>query len=399
MVLGLGLLGLAVGVYSRSTPPILAHTPLQPRDTPDALRLVFEDFFPPLHHIEDGRIVVPFEQGVKAILTLDVTLQSTIEAYLKKNRVPYGVFVAIEPNTGRVLALAEHSERRPEEKGLALRATYPAASIVKLVTAAAALEEKKARPHTVLFYHGSPYNMGPRYWTDHPRRDRIKTTLAMALAQSNNVVFAKVALRYLSAPILARYGKRFGFNRQIPFEMPVQNSQMTVEAGTAGLAEAATGFGPVTLSPLHAAMIAAALSHNGAMMAPCLVDRIMTAEGQVRYECLPKLLDQIVSVQTARSIVKMMSLTPQVGTARKAFQRRYLPASLKGMSIGGKTGSLTGDNPPGKYSWFVGMAPLPAPKLAIAVMVINDPQHWKIRAPDIAREGFSVFFEQIGRKP
>ena len=62
-------------------------------------------------------------------------------------------------------------------------------------------------------------------------------------------------------------------------------------------------------------------------------------------------------------------------------------AYLKDITVGGKTGSLEGDDPQGDYSWFVGMAPLDDPEIAIAALVINRPV-WKIKAPFVAREGF-----------
>jgi cell division protein FtsI/penicillin-binding protein 2 len=360
-------------------------------DAGEGERQVFDDFSPRFDHLEEGRIVQTLDNGDKAILTVDPILQTRMAAYLSKHRVPYGVFVAVNPTNGKLLALVEYSAREPKAKHLALRATYPAASIIKLVTTAALLEKKKANPGTVIAYHGSPYATGPRVWHDNPKRDRIKSTLAKALADSNNVVFSKAALRWLTGPALQKYGEHFRFNQPIAFEMPVQTSRMRVGAGRAALAKTAAGFGEVTLSPLHGALIAAALANNGAMMSPCLVDRIVSATRETVYQCQPKPLTSIVSAKTAESILDMMGQTPLTGTSRKAFHTAKRDPALRGVSIGGKTGSLTGDNPPGKYSWFVGMAPLESPEIAVAALIINDP-HWKIKASALAREGFSTYF-------
>ena len=271
------LSGMVIFAVGGPTVDPLAGTPIAFVGEGEARRLIFRDFSPRFDRREGGRIVVPFANGTRAVLTLDPVLQEAMEGYFRRHPVPYGVFVAVEPASGRVLAMVEHSTREPRHNSWALRATYPAASIFKLVTASAAIEEKKVSPDTVIRYRGSPYAMNPRYWVDHPRRDRLRTTLAEALADSNNVVFAKVALRWLNRPILERYGERFAFNRPIPFELPVQTSTMHIEEGVQGLAEAATGFGKITLSPLHGAMIAAALANNGVMMTPCLVDYLLDA--------------------------------------------------------------------------------------------------------------------------
>jgi cell division protein FtsI/penicillin-binding protein 2 len=378
---------------------VFAHAHIKPRDktsapAPDTgkeLQSAFDDFSPRFDRVEEGRIVHTFDDGGKAILTLDPHLQVKMEAYFRHHKVPYGVFVAINPTNGKLLAMVEYSAKEPKAKHLALRATYPAASIIKLVTTAALLEKKKARPGTVIAYHGSPYATGPRAWIDNRKRDRIKSTLAKALADSNNVVFSKAAIRWLNGPTLQKYGEHFGFNQPIAFDMPVQTSRMQVGAGRAALANTAAGFGSVTLSPLHAALIAAALSNHGVMMSPCLIDRVVSAGGETLYECQPRKLTSIVSGQTAESILDMMALTPLTGTSRKAFHTAKRDPALRGVSIGGKTGSLTGDNPPGKYSWFVGMAPLASPEIAVAALIINDP-HWKIKASAVAREGFSIYF-------
>ena len=371
----------------------LAGTPLAFVGEGDARRLVFRDFFPRFDRREGGRIVVPFANGTRAVLTLNPALQEAMETYFRRHPVPYGVFVAIEPASGRVLAMVEHSTREPRHNGLALRATYPAASIFKLVTASAAIEEKKVSPDTVIRYRGSPYTMNPQYWVDNRHRDRNQTTLTEALADSNNVVFSKVALRWLNGPMLARYGERFAFNQSIPFELPVQMSTMRVEEGPRGLAEAATGFGKVTLSPLHGATIAAALANNGVMMAPCLVDYLLDAAGNLLYACFPKPLSTVVTDGTAQTVSWMMSRTPVSGTSRQVFQNRRDAPSLRGMMISAKTGSLTGDDPAGKYSWFVGSAPLSSPQIAVAALVINDPRRIKTKSSAVAKAGLSVYFQ------
>lgn len=79
------------------------------------------------------------------------------------------------------------------------------------------------------------------------------------------------------------------------------------------------------------------------------------------------------------------------GTSRKAFRTKRREVSLRGITIGGKTGSLTGDDPPGKYSWFIGMAPIEDPEIVVAAMIINQPK-WHIKASQAANEGFTAYF-------
>ena len=347
---------------------------------------------PPFDHTEQGKYVSHFKNGVTAVYTIDAALQSAMENYFKHYRVPYGVFVAMDPNTGKILASVEYSSVNPKAERLAFRATYPAASIFKLVTASAALEEKKVRPDTEITFHGGLYRLGPKNWVDNPKRDKQKISLAEALAKSCNVAFAKVALRWLNAPTLLNYAERFQFNRPIPFELPVQVSRMEIEENERSLALTGAGFGEVGLSPLHGAMIGAAIANDGVMMTPCMVDQVRDADGAELYRCVPKVFSEAVSAQTAQALREMMAMTVISGTSRKAFRMKRRQASLRGITIGGKTGSLTGEDPPGKYSWFVGLAPLEEPEIAIAAMVINQPK-WRIKASQVAKEGFATYFQ------
>ncbi|MBI3802332.1 MAG: penicillin-binding protein [Nitrospirae bacterium] len=347
---------------------------------------------PPLDHTERGKYVSRFPNGVTAVYTYDAALQQAMENYFKRYGVPYGVFVAMDPNTGRVLASVEYSADNPRAEHLALRATYPAASIFKLVTASAAIEEKKANPETEITYHGGLYRMGPRNWIDNPKRDKLKITIADALAKSCNVAFAKIALRWLDVPTLQSYAERFQFNRAIPFELPMQVSRMEIENSERGLARTAAGFGEVGLSPLHGAMIGSAIANDGIMMSPCMIDQLSDANGTKLYECQPKIFSTVISAETAQSLREMMAMTVIKGTSRKAFRLKRRGATLRGITIGGKTGSLTGEDPPGKYSWFVGMAPLEDPEIVVAVMLINHSK-WKIKASQAAREGFDAYFQ------
>ncbi|MEK7748159.1 MAG: penicillin-binding transpeptidase domain-containing protein [Nitrospirota bacterium] len=337
-----------------------------------------------LNHIEQGKFVVPFQNGLKTIYTLDPSLQQAMKSFFQKNKVPYGVFIAMNPHTGKILAFVEHSSKEPHAKHLALRATYPAASIFKVVTASAALEEKQADPETLL----------NRF------RSSDQTTLANAFARSDNSAFSDVALRYLDVKTLVRYANRFQFNQKIPFEMPVQVSRVRAEDSRNGLANLAAGFGNVGLSPLHAALIVSAIANNGAMVTPCLVDKVVTTTGKPIFECVPKVFAKAISAETAAQLKRMMGLTITEGTGRKAFKNAYREPALREITVGGKTGSLTGDNPKGKVSWFVGMAPLDHPEIVISALVVNStsPRYWKIKSGDAAKVGFVNYFKSKSKQ-
>ncbi len=368
-------------------------------DTPLSIKkelIRFKNFRPKLEHLKEGKYISQFKNGITASYTIDQKIQQRIENYFERYKVPYGSFVAMSPKTGKILALVDYSAREPKRRDLAFQASYPAASIFKLVTAAAAIEEKQISPDHSISYRGQFNRLRPAYWEDHPKKDKLKMSVSDALARSNNVVFAKIANRWLDIPTLLDYGERFYFNRSIPFESQVQMSRMEIYAKEGALENTAAGFGKVGLSPLHAVLIGSAIANNGTMMTPCMVDHVINTAGEILYECRPKVLKESIRPETAAILRKMMGKTVRNGTVKNIFRRRYRDPSIRKVKIGGKTGSLRGKTPKGRYTWFIAMAPLENPEIVVAAMVVNDPV-WHIKAPQVAKEGLTAYFDGLSK--
>jgi cell division protein FtsI/penicillin-binding protein 2 len=333
-----------------------------------------------------GRFVAQLGRG-QAVLTLDPRLQSRLERSLEAYRVPWGATVLLEPATGRVLALAEHSRAEPGRKGLALAALAPAASIFKMVTAAALLEQGVGADGEVC-YHGGRRRLEPRLLRDDPRRDRRCSSLSEAFGHSTNVVFAKLADRDLDASLLEAVAERFLFNVPIPFAAPVEVSTAEVPGDPFALANTAAGFGAVRLSALHGALLAAIVANGGLFVPPVLVDEALEA-------ALPDLPApwRVVDEEVAAGLGEMMRETVTAGTARRVFRR--VASSLRGIEVAGKTGSLADASPYRDYSWFVGYAPAENPSVAVATVVVNE-RLWHARAPTVAKEALEAYFATRG---
>lgn len=370
----------------------LSQTPFLLEETQKKPSLRFQNFRPRFKELENGRYITRFENGVTATYTLDPFIQQRIENYLKRYRVPYGAFVAINPKTGKILALADYSEREPRRENLFLAASYPAASIFKLVTAAAAIEKHQLSADFLIAYRGKFNRLTPALWKDDPKKDTLEMSFADAFAESNNIIFAKIAHRWLDIPTLLDYGARFYFNHSIPFESDVEISNLAIGSEEGALEKTAAGFGKVGLSPVHAALIGSAIANNGVMMRPCLVNFISDKSGEPLYACTPGVLSQTISADTAKVLRGMMERTVQNGTVKDIFEKRHLDRRLRNMKIGGKTGSLRGKNPRGRYTWFIGMTPLDDPEIVVAALIVNDPR-WHIQAPHVAKEGLAAYFE------
>ncbi len=298
----------------------------------------------------DGRLVVPGPEG-EATLTIDPTLQEELTRIMQDYQVPYGAAVVIEPSTGRVLALAEHSQAQPDLRGLTTRAVFPAASIFKIVTGSALLEAGVS-PDEEACFHGGKRRIDERLLED-SERDGACYSLAAALGKSANVIFAKMTKKYLAADALRRMAARLRFNRPISFPIPTDVSLASIPDDEFGLAEAGAGFGDVYLSPLHGAALAAA-SATGVWRDPVLFEPASGAP--------PPEGEQVLPPEVQRALADMMEQTVKNGTARRIFRERAfrVPGAV------GKTGTLADKSPFHDYSWFVGFAPKDHPRVAVA---------------------------------
>jgi cell division protein FtsI/penicillin-binding protein 2 len=377
----LGGLGAAVVIASLAAPAI-AEPVLESR-VPD---LQLETL-----RREGAGYVVTGDDGGRVVLTLDPRLQESIEDVLRGFQIPYGGAVVVSIPDGRVLAMVGRSAAEPRlgPRELALSAWAPAASVFKVVSAAALVSEGGVSSATRICYHGGVSAILPDNLVDLPLVDRRCETLAYGLGKSQNAILAKLASRHLTAAQLARVGHAFGFEETIPFDVPVEPSHLDVPADALEFARTAAGFWHSTLSPMHGALLAAAIANHGEMPAPTLVERAFDAQGREmsRDQATPIAQGphRVVGLDTAREVGRMMELTTRIGTAKAAFHdrrgHRYLP-----VDVAGKTGTLSAQTERGYlgYSWFIGYAPADHPAIAFAV-ALGNPAQWRIKATYVAR--------------
>ena len=337
--------------------------------------------------------IAQLEGGAHAELTLDPRLQDAAEETFRDFQIPYGAAVVISIPDGRVLALAGRSEVSPElgAEELALHAWAPAASVFKVVSAAALVSEGGLTSQSRVCYHGGVSAVLPDNLVDIPRIDRSCATLAYGVGKSQNAILAKLAARHLTPAALDRVGRAFAFGQAIPFDVAVEPSHLDVPTGNPlEFARTAAGFWHSTLSPLHGALLAAAVANHGDMPAPHLIERATGSEGQVLAMPRPA-IRRVMTPAVAREVGRMMEETTRIGTARGTFNdRRGRP--VLAVSVAGKTGTLSAETDKGYlgYSWFVGYAPADHPQIAFAVALGNHAA-WRIKATYVGRRLVSEY--------
>lgn len=339
--------------------------------------------------IVDGKYRQTLDDGRLVTLTLNPAAQQRAQQLLEENAVPFGAVVALDPRDGRVLTLATYSSAEPK-RAVAFSASQPAASVFKIVSAAALLEFADVSPDKSVCYHGGRRGISEALLNPNPKLDTACKTLAEAIAESTNVVFARLADQHLDAPTLTKMAERFGFGDPIPFAWTVEPSRVSLPNKRSEFAGAAAGFHHSTLSPLHAAVMMAGIAAGGEMPEPEIVESVDHG-GVFTYRLEKRAWRRAVSEADAKKLTEMMVLTTTQGTATKYFSKRG--PGLAGVRVAGKTGSLSSETAGAvrHNSWFVGFAPADNPEIAIAALVVNDPK-WKIKGTLLAREVLEAYF-------
>jgi peptidoglycan glycosyltransferase len=320
-------------------------------------------------------------------VTLDAALQRLAFDALGEHR---GAVVAMDPRTGAVLASVSKPSFDPSvlnaldgaeqwdnlladpNRPLLDRATrerYPPGSTFKTVVAAAGLDTGKATPATefsdpaefrlpnstatISNFDGGPCNNGET------------TTLLQAFVRSCNTIFADLAIQ-LGASDIGITAEALGFNRDIEFEWTVAEAVFPVgelEDDPAALGQSGIGERDVRATPLHMAMVAAAVANEGMVPSPFLMQRVVDATGATVAGTEPAAM-QAMSAETASVLSQMMERVVTEGTGRRA--------AVPGVRVAGKTGTATGQ---GGFpnTWFIGFAPVADPQIAVAVFVEGTP--------------------------
>lgn len=351
----------------------------------------------------DGDLMrADLDNGWTAELTTVPALQEAATNILNRGKVPFGAVVVIDVRTGDVLAMADrydeqHAIAPPIDPAgpphLALRALAPAASIFKIVTSAA-LVEVGVSTQRKYSYNSSPRRVYEATLAK-PGPGAPETTMGDALADSNNGFFAQLADDKLAREDLDLISRRFGFNQVVPFPLLTDASTAQVPRNRLERARMAAGFWHTRLTPLHAALIAAAVAGDGTLPVPRLVRRLEAPDGRVVEAPDRPPFAHAMRAETAKAVRQMMARTNATGTGQRAFSK--WPTRLSHIKVGGKTGTLALRDPNTTFTWYVGFAPVDDPQIAIAVMVGNGELWWQ-RAVDIARDVLVAHFDRLAER-
>jgi len=326
--------------------------------------------------------------------SLEMPLQNFLFSRLNTTTSRHIAIIAMEPRTGRVLAMVSF-DKEDATNNLCLNSHFPAASIFKVVTAAAAIEKHHFKPNTVMTYNGKKYTLYKSQLKEKKNKWTRKITLKDSFAQSVNPVFGKLGALHLKRSDLMAYADAFGFNRQIDFEIPLPPSSIIITDDPYQRAEIASGFNRITrISPLHGALMASAIVNSGRLIEPTIVDRIKNEKGDTIYRGKAVTVQQAIKPAGAETITGLMTETIKSGTSRKIFRGYKRDKILSRLNIGGKTGSIDNDNHDVRYDWFVGFAEEKngSEKIVFSIVVGHE-KYIGIRAAAYAKMAMKHYFK------
>jgi cell division protein FtsI/penicillin-binding protein 2 len=295
-------------------------------------------------------------KSVRVETSLDLPLQQFLVDQVSDSISQNTGIVVLEPATGRILAMVSF-DKRHTGKNPCVDNSFPAASVIKIITAGAAIETCGFDPNKELTFNGPKWTLYKTQITDRVTRHTNRISFKDSFAQSINPVFGKIGSLRLGSRVLTQYATAFGFNHRINFELELSPSEISVENDPFRLAEIASGYNrDTTLSPVHGALIAAAILNQGGMPEPSIVDRVLDQRGAVLYENRPSSIGKTMSSGACHTVYQLMEGTVLSGTGKKAFRGFEKDRVLSKLRIGGKTGSMDNRARDARIDWFVGFA-------------------------------------------
>ncbi len=328
----------------------------------------------------------------RAVLTLDPKLQRVSARLLARANPVAGAVVVADVRTGKVLVWVDRSRGQNQPGSVLLHKVAPAASLFKIVTAAALLDKAQIPPQTKVCTRGGQRGI-ERSHLEPPQRgqDRVCAPFSEALGHSRNAVFAQLATRHLMRNDLVDMADHLGFNHAVPFDEPLPFGEVNVPYNDLEFARTAAGFLGSRLSPLGALELAYTVAAGGQSVQPQIVERA----GSYRASPQRRVLGRVMTAWTARHLRRMMEVTVHSGTSLEVFSDERGRAYLRGIRVAGKTGTLKLSASSPTTTWFIGFAPSTKPRIVLSVLVENGTV-WRRKANEVARDVLRAYFAERG---
>ena len=337
--------------------------------------------------------------GDRIITTLDVDLQQAATDALGGRK---GAVVVMEPDTGKVLAMVSNPGFDPntiqadwdaliseENKDAQLlnRATqglYAPGSTFKIVTALQYIREHPDDYRNYEFDCDGVYEDGDYRIRCYKSNVHGHQDLTQAFANSCNGAFSSLGLT-LNLGNMQSLSRELLFNTELPLAIAYSKSSYTMDQGadTWEILQTSIGQGSTQMTPMHNAMLTAAIANGGTLMKPYFIDRVESVADEEVKKFLPEAYGNIVTAKEAEQLAGLMRAVVTDGTGSAVRTDAY--------SVAGKTGSAEFETGKDTHALFTGYAPAENPQIVVTVIVEESGSGGQVAAP-VARSVFDRYF-------
>ncbi|MFC5450188.1 stage V sporulation protein D [Paenibacillus aestuarii] len=326
------------------------------------------------------------KDGLNLQLTIDSHLQSVLERELDQTMVQTQaqnvLAIMMDPNNGEILAMGSRPTYEPGNynnysaetynRNLPIWKTYEPGSTFKIITLAAALEEKKVDLKNEQFFDPGFIEVGGARLRCWKRGGHGSETMLQVVENSCNPGFVVMGQR-LGKEKLFDYISRFGFGKKTGIDLGGEENGIMFKPSQVGPVElATTAFGQgVSVTPIQQITAVSAAINGGKLFKPHVAKSFTNPEsGEVVNVVEPELVRNVISENTSQQVRETLESVVAKGTGRNAF--------IDGYRVGGKTGTaqkvINGRYSPDEHIVsFIGFAPADNPKVVVYAAV-DDPQ-------------------------
>jgi cell division protein FtsI (penicillin-binding protein 3) len=340
----------------------------------------------------------PSTDGSTVVLTIDESIQyvaeSELDRAMSETQSIAGVVVVLDPRSGEILALANRPTFNPNRfaafgsarwKNRAVVDAYEPGSMFKVVTAAAALQQKVVEPEEVIDCGGGAVDVAGVRINDHAVFHDL--TFREVIARSSDVGVVRVAQR-LGRENFDRYMRDFGFGAITGIDLPGESTGLLrPTAKWSALSLASLSFGQeVGVTALQMAVAVGAIANGGYLMKPLIVRQLEDSTSRVLKTTSPVAVRRVIDTETADTLTRILKTVVTAGTGRHA--------AIPGYVVAGKTGTAQKIDAQGRYSMidhvasFVGYVPASRPALVVLVS-LDTPRGARNEGGDVAAPVFA----------
>ena len=349
---------------------------------------------------DDHSIYVEAQNGSDVYLTIDVNIQSIIEKYIKSpvdnKKCESATTIVMEPSTGNILAMASYPDfnlnspfepnteeakknwdsMSAEEKSNFLNKMwrnknvsdlYEPGSTFKTLVSSIALEENITEVDIKNDFYCKTYEeikgTKIRCWST---KAHGYQTLREALANSCNPAFMQLGKR-IGTNTFYKYFEAYGLFNKTGITLPGEANSIFFSEDKVGPVELATmSFGQrFEITPLQLITATCAIANNGKLVKPQIVSKLVNNDSKSVTSTQTEVVRQVVSEETANSVIDMMESVMINGTGK--------PANVKGYTIAGKSGTseAVSSSNQGNTISFIAVAPAENPKIVVLTVLYN----------------------------